>query len=179
MPAPYLHPCGLWSNDPVFKNLYSRWSSMHRRCKNPKVWAYQYYGGRGICVCPEWETFSGFLSWALFSGYAPELELDRINPDAGYSPDNCRWSTGRENRAHRRITPKLIAASLRNSRRVDRAFLVQRGIETRRKNVKCVETGEVFLACVDADRKLGLADGSVYHAAARGGRTKGFHWELL
>jgi hypothetical protein len=56
---------------------------------------------RGTPVCDEWRGAKGqkaFAEWALANGFLPELELDRKNPKLGYSPDNCQWITGKENK---------------------------------------------------------------------------------
>lgn len=34
-----------------------------------------------------------FYDWAIKNGYNDSLTIDRINPDAGYEPANCRWVT--------------------------------------------------------------------------------------
>lgn len=72
-------------------SLYKTWRGMHDRCENENTTAYHRYGGRGINVCDEWKTFEKFHDWAMDSGYTEELTIDRINNDAGYNPDNCRW----------------------------------------------------------------------------------------
>lgn len=81
-------------NDP----LYARWLSMKQRCNNPNWHAYARYGGRGIFVCERWESFTLFKEDMGASFTTPNLVLDRINSDAGYSPDNCRWLSAQENR---------------------------------------------------------------------------------
>jgi hypothetical protein len=71
---------------------FAVWSSMLARCRNSRHRAFKNYGGRGVCVCPEWLNFEPF--WGDMGGsYAPGLSLDRINNDGGYSKENCRWAS--------------------------------------------------------------------------------------
>jgi len=70
---------------------------MIARCENPKNKDYQRYGGRGIEVCPEWYDKELFLDFCLNTGWKPGLELDRINNDGNYCPENCRFVTRTEN----------------------------------------------------------------------------------
>ena len=69
---------------------------MIARCHKPNNHEYRNYGGRGIRVCEEWlRDYSKFESWALANGFSPELSIDRIDVNKGYSPDNCRWTDAR------------------------------------------------------------------------------------
>ncbi len=54
------------------------------------------YKKRGIKVCEEWQSFDAFLKWAVESGFRPELQIDRIDNDGNYEPENCRWVTHAE-----------------------------------------------------------------------------------
>lgn len=74
--------------------LYSTWKNMRQRCNNPNRPDFKNYGGRGIKVCEEWNSF---LQFCEDMGVKPEgTSLDRINNDNGYSKDNCRWATRTE-----------------------------------------------------------------------------------
>lgn len=89
------------------KRLYSTWITMIHRCEDPKREKYKDYGGRGISVCEEWHDPNSFIDWAYSNGYHEGLQIDRINNDMGYSPDNCRWVTNKVNSRNRRNTVYL------------------------------------------------------------------------
>ena len=79
--------------------LYKVFIGMKTRCKksnnNPRN---KHYREKGITICDEWlNDSSKFIEWALNNGYQEGLEIDRIDNDKGYSPDNCRWVTHAEN----------------------------------------------------------------------------------
>jgi hypothetical protein len=77
------------------------WGGMRQRCSNPSDRSYCDYGGRGIRVCDRWaDSFENFLA---DMGEAPKgMQIDRINNDGPYAPDNCRWTTPKRNSRNRR-----------------------------------------------------------------------------
>ncbi len=88
-----------------YERLYNIWKNMKNRCLNIKYKSYKYYGGRGITICPEWtESYIVFRDWSLSIGYADNLTIDRKENNKGYSPDNCRWVSHKENMWNRDTT---------------------------------------------------------------------------
>lgn len=81
-------------------STYNVWVGMVQRCHNANSKDYDRYGGRGIFVCDEWQTFSNFLA---DMGERPEgKSLDRIDNDKGYSPQNCRWADAKSQQRNKR-----------------------------------------------------------------------------
>ena len=90
--------------------LFSIWEDILTRvgvykCADEEV--KRAYQDRGITVCDEWLVFENFRDWALSHGYKEGLQIDRIDNDKGYCPENCRWATPKENTNNRRNTIRL------------------------------------------------------------------------
>lgn len=93
-------------------HFYYVWQAMKKRCCNPNNRAYADYGGRGIKVCEEWkESFENFYR-DMFESYIPGLTLERINANEGYSKDNCRWATSKEQMRNTRRNKHIIIAGI-------------------------------------------------------------------
>ena len=92
---------------------YISWRKMIERCTYRKHPQFSDYGGRGICVCQRWrESFSDFVT--DMKPRPQGMTLDRWPDQAGnYEPGNCKWSTAKQQAAHRRkrkrnaSTPRL------------------------------------------------------------------------
>lgn len=84
--------------------LYWIWHEMQRRCNDHNKDSYHRYGGRGIIICEEWQDPKNFYDWAITNGYQDGLQIDRKDNDKGYSPDNCRWVTAKENCQNRKTS---------------------------------------------------------------------------
>jgi len=83
----------------VKRHGYSRhplnaiWCGIKERCTNPNADNYKWYGAKGITVCDEWMEFMPFYQWAIENGWEPGLTVDRVDGLKGYSPNNCRLIT--------------------------------------------------------------------------------------
>lgn len=128
--------------------VYKKWMQMHARCRD----ATKPYFRKGIKVCPEWEDYRAFKSWALSGGFAAHLELDRIDNAKGYSPSNCRWVTHAENCQNK---DHPLSKPVKN------------------------DQGQVFPSAQAASRSLGKERGAVARAVKTGHRCAGMRWSRV
>ena len=79
-----------------YTKIYGVWHGIKQRCFDKNRPEYERYGGRGITMFSDWLDFEKFYKWAINSGYKEGLSIDRVNNDGNYEPNNCRWSTRKE-----------------------------------------------------------------------------------
>lgn len=89
--------------------LYRIWAGLKSRTTNKKSKRSKDYIDRGIKVCKEWKDFNKFYKWATQNGYQDNLTIDRINNDGNYCPENCRWTTNKEQQRNKRSNVKITA----------------------------------------------------------------------
>ena len=84
--------------------FYKRWLYMKGRCYTTSHVSYEYYGGRGIGVCEEWrDNPRAFIQWCEEQGEFPSnYQLDRIDTNKDYAPDNCRFVSPQVNNLNKR-----------------------------------------------------------------------------
>ena len=107
--------------------LYKIWQNMNNRCYIESCGRFGRYGGRGITVCDEWRnSFESFRDWALANGYRDNLTIDRKDNDKGYSPDNCRWATRREQQNNRECS---IVVEVNGEPRTLSSLAIEHGVK--------------------------------------------------
>lgn len=90
-------------------DIYNLWGRIKERCNNPKRDNADRYYLRGVKVCDEWlNNYEAFRDFCVKSGYKKGLQIDRINSDGDYCPDNCRFVTPAENTRNRAATKLTV-----------------------------------------------------------------------
>ena len=93
------------------KTWYEVYCSMMQSCghfKGASERKLNNYRDRGITVCDLWQKSPlDFGDWLLSHGWHKGLQIDRIDNNQEYSPENCRVVTPKENENNRRNTWRL------------------------------------------------------------------------
>lgn len=126
------------------------WGSMMDRCYDVNSLSYKNYGGRGIFVCDEWKTnITAFYNWAMANGWANGLEIDRINNNLGYSPENCRFVTPYENSRNKRNN---IWIEFHGERKILKDWAVYFGVSYKQLHKKIKYRGFTFINAIKSMR---------------------------
>jgi predicted DNA-binding protein (UPF0251 family) len=84
------------------RRLHNLYHNMMNRCYNPKNDHFKFYGARGITVCDLWKNNkNNFINWCINNGQAVNLQIDRIDVNGNYNPNNCRFVDSKTNSRNR------------------------------------------------------------------------------
>lgn len=128
--------------------LHEVWKEMLRRCKDKNIKSISYKKSH-IQVCQQWRNAKIFIDWALSNGYKEGLQIDRIENSKGYSKENCRWVTPRQNSNNKSNTVYIEYKNIRKplqywgdelkinahtlSTRLKRGWTIERAFTTKTK----------------------------------------------
>jgi predicted DNA-binding protein (UPF0251 family) len=137
--------------------LFSTWKGMLNRCfgKNNKAYL-KWYGSKGITVCERWSKRNkkgtnkgwapGFIAFIEDMGEkpTPEHQLDRVNPEGNYEPNNCRWATTSEQASNKKPYKKPSVQGEKNKNVIMTEEKVLSLREDRKKGLSYSELAEKY-----------------------------------
>lgn len=98
-----------------------KYDGMMGRCYRPGDRSFKNYGKRGIRVCSAWiKDIGAFRAWVMgelvrlgmtTKEFDNRLQLDRINADGHYTPENCRLVSVQANSRNRRGVNRFFVSA--------------------------------------------------------------------
>ena len=92
-----------------FQTFKERWRTMWRRTTQKTHKSYEYYKDKK--PSERWKDFMFFYN-DMYNDFKVELQLDRTDNSKGYSKENCKWATPKENMLNRGSTKIAFAVEL-------------------------------------------------------------------
>lgn len=90
----------------AYPQEYRHWRSMRNRCLNKNSDGWPRYGGAGVTICSEWDSFPKFIA-DMGPMPSDRHQIDRISSGGNYCARNCRWATAKEQCNNRRSNKLL------------------------------------------------------------------------
>lgn len=84
---------------------YRSWTSLRDRCLNPNNPDFADYGGRGVTIAAEWDTFEQF--YADMGDCPKGYSIERHHNDEGYNKSNCSWWPRQKQPMNKRTTIRI------------------------------------------------------------------------
>jgi len=132
--------------------IYRAWKNMKGRCQNPNIPEYPNYGGRGIQVCAQWQSFINFRD-DMLDTWETSLMLERIDNEGNYEPDNCKWATRTEQNLNQRPHKKSSNLPI-GVRPNGKGFQAQISIAKQKKYLGTFDTPEEASFAFEQAKKL-------------------------
>lgn len=101
-----------------------KYDGMMGRCYRSSDKSFPNYGGRGIRVCSEWikdistfrlwlkeELYNNGISKEEFVNNSRNMQLDRVDTNGHYTPENCRIVSAQSNSRNRRCVTNYVFVS--------------------------------------------------------------------
>lgn len=164
-----------------------------RWCTDPTHRNWPWYGGRGITVCPEWqssfETFLNDVGPKPKHGKSRSIWLGRLDVNGNYEPGNCAWVPRQRQITHRRYCHRIpcngkeltleeagrelgVSSDGLKNRILNQGMAPEQAISHRlrkyRKKSVFLAFNGVTLSTMEWENKLGLTRGNLRNRLRRG-----------